>query len=159
MVMAQPDLPHISHVAETIRLAVGPVFLLAGIGAFLNVCASRLARVIDRARVVEGLVTQSRGPDHERYVNEIRTLDRRIGIVNVCILLSVLSACMICLVVILLFANQLLSSRFDTLVALLFIGAMTCIAIGYALFIVETRIGSAVIRVRNEILHHRAEDE
>jgi len=159
MAMAQPNLPHISHVAETIRLAVGPVFLLAGIGAFLNVCASRLARVIDRTRVVEGLIPRSRGPEHERYVSEIRTLDRRIGIVNRCILLSVLSACMVCLVVILLFANQLYPGRFDTLIALLFIGAMTCIAIGYALFIVETRIGSAVIHVRNEILHHKADGE
>lgn len=159
MAMAQPDLPHISHVAETIRLAVAPVFLLTGIGAFLNLCASRLARVIDRARAVEGLITRSRGPDHERYVNEIRTLDRRIRIVNICILLAVLSACMICLVVILLFAGQLFGNRFDTIIASLFVGAMACIAIGFALFIVETRIGSAVIRVRNEILHHQPEDE
>lgn len=159
MVMAQPDLPHISHVAETIRLAIGPVFLLAGIGAFLNVCASRLARIIDRARVVEERITRSRGPEHERYVNEVRTLDRRIAIINISILLSVLSACMVCLVVILLFAGQLFGGRLDTVIALLFVGAMACIAVGYALFIVETRIGSAVVRVRNEILHHRAEDE
>jgi len=153
------ELLPISHVGETIRLAVAPVFLLAGIGGFLNVCASRLARVIDRARVVENLITQTRGADHDRYVHEIRTLDRRIGYVNLCILLSVLSACMICLVVILLFANQLFGNRFDTVIALLFIGSMLCMGTGFALFIVETRIGSAVIRVRNEILHHKAEEE
>ncbi|WP_284276963.1 DUF2721 domain-containing protein [Sphingobium jiangsuense] len=89
----------------------------------------------------------------------MRTLDRRIGYVNLCILLSVLSACMICLVVILLFANQLFGNRFDTVIALLFIGSMLCMGTGFALFIVETRIGSAVIRVRNEILHHKAEEE
>jgi hypothetical protein len=40
----------ISHV---IQLAVAPVFLLAGVGAILNVMANRLSRIIDRARVLE----------------------------------------------------------------------------------------------------------
>ncbi len=43
-------------VAQVIQLAVAPVFLLAGIGAFLNVCAGRLSRIVDRARTVEPLL-------------------------------------------------------------------------------------------------------
>ena len=43
-----PDSPtSVTTVAQIIQLAVAPVFLLAGIGAFLNVCASRLARIVD----------------------------------------------------------------------------------------------------------------
>ena len=41
------------QVAQIIQLAVAQVFLLAGVGAFLNVCAGRLARIIDRARDLE----------------------------------------------------------------------------------------------------------
>ena len=37
-------------IARTIQLAIAPVFLLAGIGAFLNVIAGRLNRVVDRSR-------------------------------------------------------------------------------------------------------------
>lgn len=44
--------PAISAIASQIQLAVAPVFLLAGVGALLNVMASRLARVVDRARKV-----------------------------------------------------------------------------------------------------------
>ncbi len=151
------DLPHISHVAQAIQLSVAPVFLLAGIGGFLNVCAGRLARVIDRARVVEEKITTARGPDHDRLIHEIRTLDRRIRLVNNCILLAVLSACLVCLVVAMLFANQLLGQRLDTPIALMFIAAMGAIGLAFALFIVETRVGSAVVRVRAEILHHKDE--
>jgi hypothetical protein len=32
------------------------VFLLAEIGAFLNVCAGRLSRIVDRARAIEPLI-------------------------------------------------------------------------------------------------------
>ncbi|MPT46812.1 MAG: DUF2721 domain-containing protein [Sphingobium sp.] len=159
MPLSPSDLPGISHVADTIRLATAPVFLLAGVGAFLNLCASRLARIIDRTRVVEDLITRTYGADHDRYVHEIRTLDRRINIVNFAILQGVIGACLICLVVILLFANQMFENRLDTTIALLFIGAMVAMATGFMTFIVETRISSAVIRVRNEILYHKAEDK
>jgi hypothetical protein len=38
----------IGHVGSIIQSAVAPVFLLAGIAGFLNVCALRLARIVDR---------------------------------------------------------------------------------------------------------------
>jgi uncharacterized protein DUF2721 len=39
-------------VAHAVQLAVAPVFLLTGIGAFVAVMTNRLGRVIDRARVL-----------------------------------------------------------------------------------------------------------
>lgn len=147
----------VSQVAHTIQLAVAPVFLLAGIVAFINVCASRLARVIDRARAVEVLVLATTGEAHDRLIDEIRVLDKRIKVVNRAILVSVLSALLVCLVVILLFASSLLDVNLGTLIALLFIGAMVSIGSAFAIFIYETRLGSQVIHIRNEILYHRAE--
>jgi hypothetical protein len=43
----------VGHVASIIQTAVAPVFLLAGIGGFLYVCALRMARIVDRARHLE----------------------------------------------------------------------------------------------------------
>jgi Protein of unknown function (DUF2721) len=40
-------------IVHAIQLAVAPVFLLSGIAALLGVMAGRLARIIDRARVLE----------------------------------------------------------------------------------------------------------
>ena len=54
----------VTTVAQIIQLAVAPVFLLAGIGAFLNVCAGRLSRIVDRARQIEPLLLASRGGEH-----------------------------------------------------------------------------------------------
>ena len=49
--MFQPSLPpeRRLQVAQIIQLAVARCSV-AGVGAFLNVCASRLARIVDRAR-------------------------------------------------------------------------------------------------------------
>ena len=41
-------------IARAIQLSIAPVFLLTGIAGLLGVMATRLARVIDRARSFEG---------------------------------------------------------------------------------------------------------
>lgn len=152
-------LPQVSQVAQTIQLALAPVFLLAGIGAFLNVCVGRLARIIDRARLVEERVLNSRGKEHDRMVSEIRVLDRRMSVVNAAIFLSVASACAVCLVVILLFAGNLFGAHLGTPIAILFSLAMLLQAGGFATFIQEIRLASRTIHIRNEVLYHQAEGE
>jgi len=147
------------QVAQIIQLAVAPVFLLAGVGAFLNVCAGRLARIVDRARGLEPRILASRGTEHDRLIAELRVLDRRMGLVSQAIFLSVLSALLICAVVVLLFAASLTGAHFGTAVALLFIGSMIAIAAGFAIFLVETRIGSRSVRIRTELLDHQADEQ
>ena len=83
----------------------------------------------------------------------------RIRVVNRAIFLSVLSSLLVCTVVILLFASSLLDVNLGTVIALLFIAAMLSIGAAFAIFIQETRLGSRVIHIRNEILYHRAEEE
>lgn len=152
-------LPQVTHIAQTIQLAVAPVFMLAGIGAFLNLCAGRLARVIDRARMIEKAVLESRGEEHDRLVAEIRMLDRRMGVVNSAIFLSVASGCAICLVVILLFAAELFRGHLGNTIAVVFIMAMILQAAGFATFIQEIRLASRTIHIRNEVLFHQVDDE
>lgn len=152
-------IPEVSLVTHTIQLALAPVFLLAGIGAFLNVCAGRLARIVDRARFIEQMVLETKGEEHDRLIAEIRVLDQRMGVVNLATFLSVLSAVMICAVVILLFASNLTDVNLGTLIALLFMGSMFSIGSGFATFIVETRLSARAVRIRNDILYHRATTE
>ena len=148
----------ILQVAQIIQLAVAPVFLLAGVGAFLNVCAGRLARIIDRARDLEPRILASGGSEHDRLLGELRVLDRRMGLVSQAIFLSVLSALLICAVVVLLFAASLTGAHFGTAVAWLFIASMIAIGAGFAVFLVETRVGSRSVRIRTELLEHEADE-
>lgn len=152
-------IPQVSQVAQTIQLALAPVFLLAGIGAFLNVCVGRLARIIDRARLVEEKILTSRGKEHDRMVSEIRVLDRRMSVVNASIFLTVASACAVCLVVILLFAGNLFGAHLGTPIAILFSLAMVLQAAAFGTFIQEIRLASRTIHIRNEVLYHKVEGD
>src|SRR4051794_37539889 len=157
MFQASPDIS-VNAVAEVVRIAVAPVFLLSGIGAFLNVCANRLSRIVDRSRQVEPLLLESRGAEHDRWLREIHVVDQRMRLVSWAISLSVLSAVLICLVVSLLFAASLTRLHFGTAIALLFIASMIAIGLGFAIFLIETRLGSRSVRVRTELLQHQAEE-
>lgn len=148
----------VSTIAEIVRLAVAPVFLLSGIGAFLNVCASRLSRIVDRSRDVEPRLLSSRGREHDRWLGELRVLDRRMSLVSWAISLSVLSAVLTCAVVVLLFSANITRLHVATAIAWLFIASMIAIGAGFAIFLVETRLGSRAVRVRSELLQHRVDE-
>ena len=143
-----------TEVAHIVQLTLAPVFLLAGIGAFLNACTGRLARIVDRARKLEPLILDSRGAEHDRYLDEIRVIDRRMGLVSWAIFLSVFSAMLICAVVVLQFAGALVRLQLGTSIALLFIASMLCIAAGFFIFLIETRFAARNVRIRSELLEH-----
>ena len=42
-------------IAQTIQLALAPVFVLVAIGNIMNILATRLGRVVDRSRVLQQL--------------------------------------------------------------------------------------------------------
>jgi MFS family permease len=153
-----PHTPGLTQLAQIIQLAVAPVFLLAGLGAFLNACVGRLARIVDRIRNLEPRILGSRGAEHKRLLDEVRLLDRRSRIVSTAIFTTVLAALIISAVVVLLFLAFLTGYRFGTAIALLFIAAMICTGLGFAIFLHETRLGIRAIQVRAHILEHEAED-
>ena len=157
MFESSPDLS-VNTVAEIVRLALAPVFLLSGIGAFLNVLASRLARIVDRSRDIEPLLLASRGAEHDRWASDLKVLDRRMSLINWATGLTVTSAVLTCLVVVMLFAANLIRTRLGTEIAWLFMASMLTIGAGFAVFLLETTIAARAVRVRSELLQHQAEE-
>ena len=157
MFESTPDLS-VSTVAEIVRLALAPVFLLSGIGAFLNVLAARLSRIVDRSRDVEPRLLASRGAEHDRWIADLKVLDRRMSLISWATGFSVTSAILTCLVVILLFAANLIRTRLGTEIAWLFIASMLTIGAGFAIFLIETTVAARAVRVRSELLQHTVDD-
>ena len=146
------SIPAVNTIAQTIQLSLSPVFMLAGIGALLNVLAGRLSRVVDRARAVEDLHPRSVGPEHDRHVWELRLLDRRISVINAALVMAVSSAVMTCLVVALLFVAVLIKLHIGTIVALSFILAMGLLISALVSFLIEVRMSLTAIHIRPELL-------
>lgn len=147
-----PYSPAISTIADAIQASLSPVFMLAGIGALLNVLAGRLSRVIDRARTLELQHPAWDTAERARYVRELRLLDRRMSIINAGLFLAVSSAVMTCLVVAGLFVAALAKFHIGQYVAGGFILAMVLLIASLVAFMLEVRISLRAIHVRAELL-------
>jgi hypothetical protein len=72
--------------------------------------------------------------------------------------LSVTSAMLTCLVVVLLFAANLVRTHLGTEIAWLFMASMLTIGAGFAVFLVETTIAARAVRIRSELLQHTVDE-
>ena len=144
-------------IARIIQLAVAPVFLIAGIGALLNVLTARLGRVVDRGRAVEAALAEDGAADrtseiHKRLVAELRSIDRRLARINIAVTLSTLAELLVCLVVVTLFTGELLGADLSRIIAVQFIATMAALIAGLVFFLGEISIATRVLRVRTELL-------
>ncbi|MFV0625126.1 DUF2721 domain-containing protein [Sphingomonas sp. ac-8] len=145
--------PVLSTVAETIQVAIAPVFLLAGLGAILNVMVGRLARIVDRSRQLEALHLRAIGPERERHIHELRLIDGRIRTINNAVYLVVMAAIAICLVVAMLFVAELANLQIGQVIAVAFIVSMLLLTGGLICFLIEIHMSVRAIRVRSDLIH------
>lgn len=137
--------PAISAVSHLIQISVAPVFLLTGIGAVLGVMANRLARIVDRARVVEGrLGAAPAGNDHWR--TEMLVLEKRARIISTAIAFCTLTALLVCAVIALLFLSALFVFDSAYAIALIFIASMLGFMTGLLLLLREVMLATQGLR-------------
>jgi hypothetical protein len=95
----------VTNVAHVIQMAVAPVFLLTGIGAILNVITNRLARIVDRSRVLGNSSDQMKS-EHKQ---EMTKLTRRARWIHWAVSLCTMSALLVCIVIATLFVGAVTS--------------------------------------------------
>jgi thiosulfate reductase cytochrome b subunit len=142
----------VEAVASVIQLAVAPVFLLAGIAGLLGVLSTRLARIVDRARVIERRIPQAKRDEQRTLLRrETTVLWRRIALINWAIRLCVSGALAVCLVIVALFLGELVSFNIATAVAVLFVLAMLLIVAGLVFLLTEVNVSTRHMREGMEL--------
>jgi len=139
-------------IAQTIQLALAPVFVLVAIGNIMNILSNRLSRVVDRSRKLQELHAVTSGAAHDSVVREIRIVARRITLISRAILVLVLSGLTIGLVVALLFIEEFASVNLQPVVAAVFFAAIALLMAALSLFMLETRKATAALRIPTSYL-------
>jgi len=134
-----------SSVAQIIQLSVAPVFLLAGIGAFLGVMAGRLARIVDRTREIDNISRKDKS-----QLKELKILRQRAKAINASISLCTTAAILVCLVIIVLFVLHFLNLHAPLFIGSLFVITMADLMIGLALFQVEVYLAIKWLQITSK---------
>jgi hypothetical protein len=127
-------------VAHIIQLAVAPVFLLSGVGVTTN----RLARIVDRARILEDRLRAD--PDIDLH-EALAVLAQRARYINYSMALCTISGLLVTTTVILLFTTALLGNNMTLLIAVVFSAAMLTLTASLLVFFVEVRYATSNLRI------------
>lgn len=140
-----PDLATVTH---GIQLAVAPVFLLTAVSGMIAAVAGRLARIIDRARLLENRL-EAGGVEETRAMKmyaELQQLRHRGWLVNGCIALLTLCAMLIGMTIILLFLGE--TSELPTLkiATVSFLSGVVCFLLALLCFLAETLLATQLLK-------------
>jgi hypothetical protein len=136
----------VTTVAHVIQLAVAPVFLLTGVGAILAVITNRLARIVDRTRVLSNSSDQK----HATQKEEMAMLARRSRWVHWAVSLCTMSALLICIVIAALFVGSEIGIDPSRAVSLLFISAMLSLISGLLCFLREVFLAAESMEIEKK---------
>lgn len=132
---------------ELIQLSLAPVFLIVGIGQMVNVVTGRLARIIDRARYFEDQYEAMPQRISTRAKVEITSLRRRMRFANWAVTFLTASAVLVCVDVILLLTNGLITASLDGVILTMFILSLSFITCGLVAFFFEVSVATASLKI------------
>lgn len=139
----QTDINQITHV---ITLAIAPVFLLTAVGTLMGVLSNRLARIVDRIRVLEErLSTLDEGP-LKMAMDELQNLRQRLRLIYFAVASAVFCALFVGLLIIVAFVDAFLSVNLAKFVGLLFVLAMIAFIGSLVVFLREIFLAVANTR-------------
>jgi Na+/melibiose symporter-like transporter len=133
-------------VAHGIQLSVAPVFLLTAVSGMIGAVANRLARIIDRARLLEqGLLVPAQPTEQAKVFEELAELRVRGLVANCSIALLTLCAVCIGLTIIVLFLGETLNFQGLRISIVSFLAGVVCFLLALVCFLVETWIATRVL--------------
>ena len=136
----------VSELAQLIQISIAPVFLLTGIGSLLSVMTNRLARIIDRARILESPAAEVAAGVNALALEELRTLRARIGLINRAIGLCTYSALLVAGVIAALFVGSFIRVDVHVVVAVAFAAAALLLIGGLLSFLAEVHVATRYMR-------------
>lgn len=93
-----------------IQLAITPVILISGVGALMLTLTNRMARIVDRTRVLAVQVQAAAGDDRRHLENQLTIMWRRAKLIRMAVTFAGLSMLVACVLVIAIFAAALLET-------------------------------------------------
>ena len=140
---------NLATVTHGIQLAVAPVFLLTAVAAMIGTVAGRLARIIDRARILEQKIDAAPASDTMLPAfAELKRLQQRGRLANVSIGLLTFCAILIGLTIVALFIGETTEIQIFRLATVSFLAGVVCFLLALLGFLTETLLATRVLKFR-----------
>ena len=133
-----------NDIGHVIQLAIAPVFLLTGVATKLTVLMNRLARIIDRTRVLKA---ELRKAPNAECSEELQVLYTRWQLINYALTSSTACGLLICMIISFLFLDDTTSLPLDRYIAGMFVLAMVALIASFIFLLREVFLSFRYMRM------------
>jgi hypothetical protein len=127
----------LGNVSSILQSTIAPALLLVGVGTHIRVLNHRLARIVDRRRVLEQQIASADASLSTSCVAQLDIVYRRMHLIHRAITLSTVCALLICLIITALFVTDLFDMPFEYSIAVLFVLSMMTLIGSFIYFLRE----------------------
>jgi Protein of unknown function (DUF2721) len=138
-------------VLHAVQLAVAPVFMLAAVAGMIGTVATRLARIVDRARILEERLEAGTAKEPKDLRWELDRLRLRGRVCNASVALLAICGMAIGATVMALFIGETSLPRTERAVPTLFLGAVGAFVVALLLFLAETLLATHTLRFKKHL--------
>jgi high-affinity Fe2+/Pb2+ permease len=133
-----------------IQQALTPVFLIVGMGTFLNSLTSRLARIVDRVRWFD--LPDAVNCCQQKRQQELKALARRMRWANWAINLLCGAAVVVCINIFLIVIQGYFATILTSWIVGSFVSTLALLALGLICFFIEVSIATTSLRVSEPLI-------
>lgn len=134
-------------IAQSIRDAIAPVFLLSGVATVLSVTTARFSRIVDRYRTLMDIT-----PKTETVATELVIMYRRSKVIHWAIAAGTICALLVCVMIGVLFVSNEFDFFPGRIISLLFVMAMASLIVGLLMFLYEIHLATGTLDVLGKVM-------
>ncbi|MCW5549522.1 MAG: DUF2721 domain-containing protein [Opitutaceae bacterium] len=130
-----------------IQLAITPVILISGVGALMLTLTNRMARIVDRTRVLAVQVQAAAGDDRRHLENQLTIMWRRAKLIRMAVTFAGLSMLVACVLVIAIFAAALLETDLTGSLKVLFTASILLLIAALGAFLRDIYVSLQALKL------------
>ncbi|WP_094512930.1 DUF2721 domain-containing protein [Synechococcus sp. MW101C3] len=130
----------VAKLSYAIQLSVAPVFLLTGITGLLSMFTQRLARIVDRTRLLQEALARGTTQEARRLRKSLDVQKKRMFLINRAIFCVTFTALLIAAVVAVMFVSAVAVLDLAAILVPAFVLAMLMLIVGLVLFLQEVQL-------------------
>jgi hypothetical protein len=139
-----------------IQLAITPVILISGVGALMLTLTNRMARIVDRTRVLAGQVRAAGAEERAHLEGQLEIMWRRAKLIRMAVTFAGLSMLVACGLVIVIFAGAVLGRNLELVMMVFFMASIFLLVAGLGAFLRDIHVSLHALRL--EVRRARSPD-
>jgi hypothetical protein len=138
-----------------IQLAITPVILISGMGALMITLTNRMARIVDRTRVLAEAMPAAVPEDRPHLESQLDIMWRRALLLRRAVTSNGLSMLVSCLLVVAIFASAMLGWRLQVLMLVLFSASIIFLIASLVDFLRDIFVSLHALHLQVELARNR----